>query len=74
MEVYILLECTDQSAFTEPRYFDSASDSMRICGVYGCLQSAEKEKAKMEEQDDQLQEELDTDPCYYSIQVFQVQP
>lgn len=73
MEVYILLECIDQSDYTEGHYYSSAYDATSICGVYSSLEGAKSEKEKLELRSAQLEDELDTDPCYYTIQTYQVQ-
>lgn len=48
MEVYILTEIKRQSEYTEPKYYESADDSMDIIGVYSTKEKATLKKARME--------------------------
>lgn len=68
MEVYILIECTDQSDFTERKHYCSAEDAREIKGVYSDPLKAEQEKERLEAISLKDQEECDCDPYYYVIE------
>ena len=72
MDVWILVERMDQSDYTEPHYFSSASDSCEIKGVFDTQEKAEEEKARLETLAMENAEELDADPCYYVVLPYTV--
>lgn len=71
MEVYILIECTDQNDYTEGQYFSSAAPAREIVGVYGNILKANEEKDRLEALMEPCDDEDDSQ-IYYEIETHTV--
>ena len=67
MNVYLLIEETDQDEFVD-RNGDSAAAFSTIVGVYESRERAEKEQNAMEEMSKRNEKELGCDPLFYFIE------
>lgn len=67
MNVYLLIEETDQDEFTN-RDGDSAAAFSTIVGVYENQERAEKEREEMDKAAKKAVKETNADPLYYFIE------
>lgn len=67
MDVWVLIQCINQSDYTEPQYYSQADDSREIVGVYESYMKAAEERDKAEAL------LLDDDNTYYEIGLYDVQ-
>ena len=66
MNVYVLVEETDQSEFTFLN--DSAEPASSIVGIYEDEEKAKKEKKRLKKENEENVEKYSTDPCVYFIE------
>ena len=67
MNVYLLVEETEQEEFTD-KHGDSAAAFSTIVGVYETRERAEKEQHAMEDMSKRNEKEFGCDPLFYFIE------
>lgn len=70
--VYVVTKSCGMNDFTDS-HGDSAPDCKEVAGIYATNEKAESMKTKFEEEDALDVEELDCDPCVFSIQEYNVE-
>ena len=68
MNIYILLEKTDQRCFTDMDCNGTAEDSSKIIAVSADREKLEKRKAELVADESKTRDTLDTDLTYYEIE------